>query len=63
MKNKLWVEKYRPRKISDCVLPKSLLNTFQEFVHQDNIPNMLLTGTAGTGNNISQLLDAKNKAS
>ena len=45
----LWVEKYRPRKISDCVLPKSLLNTFQEFVHQDNIPNMLLTGTAGTG--------------
>jgi len=45
----LWVEKYRPRKISDCVLPKSLLNTFQEFIHQDNIPNMLLTGTAGTG--------------
>ena len=45
----LWVEKYRPHKISDCVLPKSLLNTFQEFVHQDNIPNMLLTGTAGTG--------------
>jgi DNA polymerase III delta prime subunit len=45
----LWVERYRPRKISDCILPKSLLNTFQEFVEQDNIPNMLLSGTAGTG--------------
>ena len=45
----LWVEKYRPRKVSDCILPKNLLNTFQEFVEQDNIPNMLLSGTAGTG--------------
>ena len=45
----LWVEKYRPRKISDCILPANLLTTFQEFVQQDNIPNMLLSGTAGTG--------------
>lgn len=45
----LWVEKYRPRKISDCILPEKLKNTFQEFVDQDNIPNMLLSGTAGTG--------------
>jgi DNA polymerase III delta prime subunit len=45
----LWVEKYRPRRISDCILPENLKNTFQEFVDQDNIPNMLLSGTAGTG--------------
>jgi DNA polymerase III delta prime subunit len=45
----LWVEKYRPRTISDCILPDTLKNTFQEFVDQDNIPNMLLSGTAGTG--------------
>lgn len=45
----LWVEKYRPRKISDCILPKSLKETFNEFVKQDSIPNMLLSGTAGTG--------------
>lgn len=45
----LWVEAYRPHKISDCVLPANLLSTFQEFVQQDNIPNMLLSGTAGTG--------------
>lgn len=45
----LWVEKYRPRKISECILPESLKSTFQEFVDQDNIPNMLLSGTAGTG--------------
>jgi DNA polymerase III delta prime subunit len=45
----LWVEKYRPRKVSDCILPDNLKNTFLEFVEQDNIPNMLLSGTAGTG--------------
>jgi len=45
----LWVEKYRPQKVSDCVLPDGLKKTFQEFVDQDNIPNMLLSGTAGTG--------------
>lgn len=45
----LWVEKYRPRKISECILPKEMQKTFSEFVTQDNIPNMLLAGTAGTG--------------
>ena len=45
----LWVEKYRPRKISDCILPSDLLSMFQEFITQDSIPNMLLAGTAGTG--------------
>jgi DNA polymerase III delta prime subunit len=45
----LWVEKYRPQKISDCILPDDLKNTFQKFVDQDNIPNLLLSGTAGTG--------------
>jgi DNA polymerase III delta prime subunit len=45
----LWVEKYRPRTIKDCILPDSMKLMFQEFVDQDNIPNMLLSGTAGTG--------------
>lgn len=45
----LWVEKYRPHKISECVLPRSLKETFNEFVKQDSIPNMLLSGSAGTG--------------
>jgi DNA polymerase III delta prime subunit len=45
----LWVERYRPRKIKDCILPESLKQTFQEFVDADNIPNMLLSGSAGTG--------------
>lgn len=45
----LWTEKYRPRKISDCILPSDLLSMFQEFITQDSIPNMLLAGTAGTG--------------
>lgn len=45
----LWVEKYRPQTISECVLPSRLKNVFQSFVDQKEIPNMLLCGTAGTG--------------
>lgn len=45
----LWVERYRPHSISDCILPSDLLTMFQEFIAQDNIPNMLLSGTSGTG--------------
>ena len=45
----LWVEKYRPQTISECVLPNRLKDVFQSFVDQNEIPNMLLCGTAGTG--------------
>ena len=45
----LWVEKYRPQKIDDCVLPESLKNTFKEYAAQGELPNFLLTGTAGVG--------------
>ena len=38
----LWVEKYRPNTIEECVLPDRLKNTFTEIVHQGEIPNMLL---------------------
>jgi len=47
--NFLWVEKYRPRKIDDCILPDTLKKTFQTFLEQGEIPNLLLSGTAGTG--------------
>lgn len=45
----LWVEKYRPKKISECILPNSLKQTFQEFVNKNNVPNLLLTGGPGVG--------------
>jgi len=45
----LWVEKYRPRKIVDCILPEDLKETFQKFVDDGNIPNLMLSGTAGVG--------------
>mgnify|MGYP005991658847 CR=1 FL=1 len=45
----LWVEKYRPRKIEDCILTEDLKKTFIEFLKQGEIPNLLLCGTAGTG--------------
>ena len=45
----LWVEKYRPQTILDCILPNELKSTFQQFVENEEIPNLLLTGTAGVG--------------
>ena len=49
MSDFLWVEKYRPKKISDCILTEDLKNTFSKFLKQKEIPNLLLSGTAGTG--------------
>ena len=49
MKDFLWVEKYRPKKISDCILPETTINVFKGFVDQGEIPNLLLSGTAGVG--------------
>jgi DNA polymerase III delta prime subunit len=49
MEHLLWVEKYRPSKIEDCILPDALKETFQEFVKRKEIPNLLLSGTAGVG--------------
>lgn len=45
----LWVEKYRPSTVEDCVLPDSIKQTFQEFVNRKEIPNLLLSGSAGVG--------------
>jgi DNA polymerase III delta prime subunit len=45
----LWVEKYRPQTIEDCILPDALKKSFQEFVNRKEIPNLLLCGTAGVG--------------
>ena len=45
----LWVERYRPRTIKDCILSEDLKKTFLEFLKQKEIPNLLLTGTSGTG--------------
>lgn len=49
MEEFLWVEKYRPKTIEDCVLPEELKSTFQKFVDNKEIPNLLLTGSAGVG--------------
>lgn len=45
----LWVEKYRPHKIEDCVLPDRIKKAFQEYVNSEEIPNLLLSGPAGCG--------------
>lgn len=45
----LWVEKYRPRKLEDTILPAEIKNTFNEFVSKGNIPNLILSGGPGVG--------------
>lgn len=45
----LWVEKYRPRKIEECVLPHRLYKAFMSYVAQGKIPNLLFEGPPGTG--------------
>lgn len=49
MEHYLWVEKYRPQKIDDCILPESLKKTFKEFVASGELPNFIFSGTAGVG--------------
>lgn len=49
MEQLLWVEKYRPKKVEDCILPDAIKATFQEYVNRKEIPNLLLSGTAGVG--------------
>ena len=45
----LWVEKYRPKTIDETILPAELKAVFQQFIDQKNIPNLILSGSAGVG--------------
>ena len=49
MEQFLWVEKYRPKTIDECILPEGLKNSFRQFVTNGEIPNLLLTGGPGVG--------------
>jgi DNA polymerase III delta prime subunit len=45
----LWVEKYRPKTIEECILPDNIKKTFQDFLDKGEVPNLLLAGPAGCG--------------
>ena len=49
MSDFIWVEKYRPQTIEDCILPDSIKKTFKDFLNTGEIPNMLLAGPSGVG--------------
>jgi len=49
MSDFIWVEKYRPQKIEDCILPENIKKTFSDFLNKGEIPNMLLAGPPGVG--------------
>ena len=49
METFLWVEKYRPKTVDDCILPSELKKSFSEFVKDKHIPNLIISGSAGTG--------------
>ena len=45
----LWVEKYRPKTVEDCILPDNIKKTFLDFLDRGEVPNLLLSGPAGCG--------------
>ena len=45
----LWVEKYRPTRIEDCIIPDQVKEQFKQFIAKGEVPNLLLSGSAGTG--------------
>ena len=45
----LWVEKYRPKTIEECILPENIKKTFKDFLNKGEVPNLLLAGPAGCG--------------
>ena len=47
--NFLWVEKYRPKTIEDCILPDNIKKSFKDFLNKGEIPNLLLAGPPGVG--------------
>ena len=49
MSDFIWVEKYRPKTIDECILPEGIKKTFQDFLTAGEIPNMLLSGPPGIG--------------
>ena len=49
MSDFIWVEKYRPQTIDDCILPENIKKTFSDFLNRGEIPNMLLAGPPGVG--------------
>ena len=49
MSDFIWVEKYRPKTIEECILPESTKNMFRDFLNKGEIPNMLLAGPPGIG--------------
>ena len=49
METFLWVEQYRPKNVESCILPKDLKDTFNKFVEQGSLPNLILSGGSGVG--------------
>jgi len=55
MEEFLWAQKYRPKKVEDCILPDRLKRIFQEYVDRKSIPNLMLTGGPGVGKTTAAL--------
>ena len=49
MSNFLWVEKYRPKTIDECILPENIKDVLNKFVEKGELPNLLLSGPPGIG--------------
>lgn len=55
MEEFIWAEKYRPKTIGECILPERMKDVFQKYVDDKSIPNMIFSGTSGTGKTTTAL--------
>ena len=51
----IWAQKYRPRRVADTILPETTKAIFQKFIDDKNVPNLLLSGSPGTGKTTSAI--------
>lgn len=51
----IWAQKYRPRRVADTILPETTKAIFQKFIDDRNVPNLLLSGSPGTGKTTSAI--------
>lgn len=49
IKSTAWVDKYRPKVVSDCFLPSKTKSEIMKMIESEEIPSMLFSGPAGIG--------------
>jgi len=55
----IWVEKYRPKKLSEIVGQDDVVSRLQSFVAKKSLPHLLFAGPPGSGKTTAALCIAR----